>query len=115
MAGTTSSGASTATSTFGGLYTPPTEGVQLALDCPRMNGDKVVVRYRDNYEASFTLTCGTDKIGRSFDLFGATVYTYTDCMRLCVSYNIERHTTDCHGVSFAAGESHARQRLSGTR
>ncbi|KAK7918443.1 hypothetical protein PG985_010317 [Apiospora marii] len=100
--GTTSSGASTATSTAEGFYMPPTEGVQLALDCPRLNGDKVAVRYRDDYEASFTLACGTDKIGRDFDLFGATVYTYTDCMRLCVSYNIERHTTDCQGVSFAA-------------
>ncbi|KAK8108912.1 hypothetical protein PG984_014713 [Apiospora sp. TS-2023a] len=101
-AGTASSGTSTATPTAGGLYTAPTEGVQLALDCPRLTGEKVTVKYRDNYEASFTLACGADKIGRGFDLFGATVYTYTDCMRLCVSYNIERHNTDCQGVSFAA-------------
>ncbi|KAK8057416.1 hypothetical protein PG996_011353 [Apiospora saccharicola] len=101
-AGTVSSGANTATPTAGSLYTAPTEGVQLALDCPRLTGEKVSIKYRDNYEASFTLACGADKIGRGFDLFGATVYTYTDCMRLCVSYNIERHTTGCQGVSFAA-------------
>lgn len=108
---TTSPGASTATPTAGSLYVAPTEGVRLALDCPRLNGERAAVKYRDDYEASFTLACGADKIGRGFDLFGGTVYTYTDCLRLCVSYNIERKTTDCQGISFAAGEFHASQRL----
>ncbi|KAK7990443.1 hypothetical protein PG990_014723 [Apiospora arundinis] len=83
----TISGGSTVTSTAGGLFTAPTAGVQLALDCPKLTGEKVTIKFGSDYEASFTLACGLDKPGRGFDLFSATVYTYTDCMRLCVSYN----------------------------
>ncbi|KAK8117743.1 uncharacterized protein PG998_006024 [Apiospora kogelbergensis] len=77
-------------------------GVQLALDCPKLTGEKVTIKYGSDYEASFTLACGLDKPGRGFDIFSATVYTYSDCMRLCVSYNRASHTKGCQGVSFGA-------------
>lgn len=94
-----------ASSTIGRFYTAPTAGVQLALDCPKLTGEKVTIKYGSDYEASFTLACGLDKPGRGFDIFSATVYTYSDCMRLCVSYNRASHTKGCQGVSFGAGQS----------
>ncbi|KAK8091718.1 hypothetical protein PG997_002079 [Apiospora hydei] len=96
--------ATTVASTTGttSLYTAPTAGVQLALDCPQLAGEKVTIKYGSDYEASFNLACGLDKPGRGFDLFSATIYTYNDCMRLCVSYNRASHTKNCQGVSFGA-------------
>ncbi|KAK8123719.1 hypothetical protein PG999_003637 [Apiospora kogelbergensis] len=91
-----------ASSTIGRFYTAPTAGVQLALDCPKLTGEKATIKYGSDYEASFTLACGLDKPGRGFDIFSATVYTYSDCMRLCVSYNRASHTKGCQGVSFGA-------------
>ncbi|KAK6837978.1 hypothetical protein PG987_006259 [Apiospora arundinis] len=77
-------------------------GSTLALNCPKLTGEKVTIKFGSDYEASFTLACGLDKPGRGFDLFSATVYTYTDCMRLCVSYNRASRSKSCQGVSFGA-------------
>ncbi|KAK8022576.1 hypothetical protein PG993_013343 [Apiospora rasikravindrae] len=91
-----------ASTTETSLYTAPTAGVQLALDCPRLTGEKVTIKYGSDYEASFNLACGLNERNRGSNLFSGTVYTYNDCMRLCVSYNRASHTRDCQGASFGA-------------
>ncbi|KAK7937774.1 uncharacterized protein PG986_014642 [Apiospora aurea] len=91
------------------LYAVPTAGVRLPLECARLTGENVTVKYDSSYEASFSLACGLDKPGRRFDIVGATVYTYNDCMRLCVSYNRASRTKDCRGVLFGADGSSLRK------
>lgn len=93
--------ATTATSSY---LSVPTSDVQVALDCPGIDGTTQSVTL-GNTTWSYALRCGTDYLSRdvAVDVVGVTAYTLGDCMRACASYaSLAGRRDACVGFLFNA-------------
>lgn len=68
-------------------------------NCSDMNGKYTTAQTRN----IFDIHCSTDYTG--FDMLGSYVYTFTDCMEACASWNSYRtqSSPQCYAVSYHTG------------
>ncbi|KAK8859551.1 serine/threonine protein kinase [Apiospora arundinis] len=96
-----SSSSSISPSASSPFTTVPTSDVRLALDCPKLNGDKKKILVHDEV-STYTYQCDVDFPGVLYDIMGITTYTVEDCLRACSRYNQQQGKKVCVGITFFA-------------
>lgn len=72
----------------------------LNIPCPELDGKPEIVELSDK-KVSFDLHCKKNYgMGDENDLLAIKVYSYSDCLRACASYNRYTKTEDCVAAVF---------------